>query len=82
MNVGVVERERLRLAFRRIQLEGLKEPAENVVQDRLPGVRMKPIRWKNKWELDRRTGVELFHCRRISKNNSLCALNVLLQRDC
>jgi len=43
---------------------------------------MKPIRWKNKWELDRRTGVELFHCRRISKNNLLCALNVLVQRDC
>jgi len=43
---------------------------------------MKPIRWKNKWELDRRTGVELFHCRHISKNNLLCALNVLVQRDC
>jgi hypothetical protein len=76
--VGVAERERLRLTLRRIQLEGLKEPAENVVQGRWPGVRMKPIRWKNKWQLDHRTGVELFHCRRISKNNSLCAFNVLL----
>jgi len=32
--------------------------------------------------LDRRTGVELFHCRRISKNNLLCAFNVLVQGDC
>lgn len=68
--------------IRRIQLEGLKEPAKNVVQDKWPGVWMKPIRWKNKWESDRCTGVELFHRRRISKNNLLCALNVLVQRDC
>ena len=43
---------------------------------------MKPIRWKNKWELDRRTGVELFHCVRIPTNNLICALNFLVQRGC